>query len=110
MHSTSNIFFKRWFRRSVLASVVLLLAACGGGGGGAPANRAPTANAGADQSVARNSQVTLTGTGADDGGSLTYAWSQTSGPSVTLAGGAARTATFTAPNVSVDTALDSPLE
>ncbi len=49
-------------------------------------NRAPTANAGPDQSVQVGSQVTLDGSGSTDpdGNSLTYAWRQVSGTAVTL--------------------------
>jgi LmbE family N-acetylglucosaminyl deacetylase len=62
-----------------------------------PPNQAPTANAGANQTVNGGASVTLTGSGTDpEGSALTYTWTQFSGPSVTLAGsGAART--FTAP-------------
>jgi len=64
-----------------------------------PANVAPTANAGPDQlSVASGSTVTLDGTGSTDvGGSVTrYAWTQTSGPTVTLSSVTAAQPTFTA--------------
>ncbi|MBI5866367.1 MAG: SMP-30/gluconolactonase/LRE family protein [Planctomycetes bacterium] len=72
----------------------------GTGGTGAtqpPANAAPTVNAGADQSVAGGSPVTLAATASDpEGGPLTYAWSQTAGTPVTLAGGTTATAAFSA--------------
>jgi hypothetical protein len=62
-------------------------------------NHAPTANAGADQTVASGATVNLDGTGSSDpdGGALTYAWTQTSGPTVTLAGANTATPSFTAP-------------
>lgn len=64
-------------------------------------NNNPTANAGADQAVAGGAPVTLTGSGADiDGDPLTFAWTQTAGAAVTLAGAATNTATFSAPQAS----------
>ena len=60
---------------------------------------APLAVAGADQSVIERSLVHLDGTGSSDpdGHALTYAWTQTSGPSVTLSSASAAQPTFTAP-------------
>ncbi len=55
---------------------------------------APTANAGADQSVAVNSLVTLDGS-ASTGASLTYAWTKSSGPAATLSSATAAKPTFT---------------
>ena len=64
------------------------------------ANAAPTADAGADQTVAAGATVTLTGGGTDpDGDALTYAWAQTSGTAVALSRATARSPTFTAPSV-----------
>jgi len=62
-------------------------------------NAAPTANAGVDQTVLVGTSVTLRATASDPDGHtpLTYAWTQTSGPAVTLQSGASATATFTAP-------------
>ena len=96
---------------AVVISIALGLAGCGGGGGSeapantTPANRAPTANAGADQSVDELSVVTLDGTRSSDldNNPLTYAWSQTGGASVTLSSTTASQPTFDAPDV---TALD----
>jgi hypothetical protein len=77
----------------------LLLAACGGGGGGTP-NTPPTANAGAGQSVFKKATVTLDGSASSDadGDSLTYAWSQASGPAVTLTNPSSAKPTFPAPS------------
>lgn len=60
----------------------------------------PIANAGVDQTVLVNSTVTLDGTGSSDPAShlpLTYAWTQTGGPAVTLTGANTTQPTFTAP-------------
>ena len=69
------------------------------------------ANAGEDQSVIEGDTVSLDGTGSDlqghsDGGAaLTYAWSQTEGPTVDLTDASTATSSFTAPDVSADTNL-----
>ena len=63
------------------------------------ANSGPIANAGADQTVARSTAVTLDGSGSNDPeGAVTYNWVQTSGPSVTLTGATTVSPTFTAPD------------
>lgn len=67
------------------------------GGGG---NVAPTANAGADQdSVIGGTLVTLNGTGStdSDGTIASYAWTQVSGPAITLSSTTVASPTFTAP-------------
>jgi len=64
-----------------------------------PVNQAPTANAGADQTVASGASVSLDGTGSSDpdADTLTFAWTQTGGTAVTLTGANTATPSFTAP-------------
>lgn len=93
---------KRMATRPWLAAVALVLAGCFGGGNdpspNQKANSPPTASAGTDQTVTVGTTVTLTGSAADTDGSIaSHAWSQTSGPAVTLANANSATATFTAP-------------
>lgn len=61
------------------------------------------ANAGADITTRPGVVVTLSGKADNSAslpaGDLTYSWSQVSGPTVTLSGGASPTASFTAPSV-----------
>jgi LmbE family N-acetylglucosaminyl deacetylase len=59
----------------------------------------PTADAGATQSAAAGATVTLDGSGSSgpNGESLTYQWTQTAGPTVTLSSATAVKPTFTAP-------------
>ncbi|WP_334078749.1 glycosyl hydrolase family 18 protein [Microbulbifer sp. M83] len=77
------------------------------GHGGGTNNRAPVANAGADQVVDAGAVVSLDGTSSYDldGDPLSYSWSQTGGTTVQLQGAAGATASFTAPDVSADTTL-----
>ncbi len=63
-----------------------------------PPNEPPTADAGVPQVVPGGSLVTLLGTGSDpEGQPLSYAWTQTAGPSVSLSDPAGATPSFTAP-------------
>ena len=64
-----------------------------------------TVNAGSDQTAAPGDTVTLTGSAADALGALTYEWSQTSGPSVSLSGANTLPASFTAPEATPETRL-----
>ncbi|WP_342378517.1 M36 family metallopeptidase [Myxococcus stipitatus] len=69
-------------------------------------NHAPTAEAKARESVPEGHSVSLRGEGHDeDGDPLTYAWTQTAGPPVTLSDATAASPRFTAPRVSKDTTL-----
>ncbi len=76
------------------------------------ANDAPTANAGADKTVAEGDSVTLDGTGSSDpdaSTTLTYAWARKAGETdnaVTLANANTASASFTAPD---DIATDAML-
>jgi MYXO-CTERM domain-containing protein len=68
-------------------------------------NAAPVVVAGEDQSVDAAAAVTVTGsaTDADDATeTLTYAWTQESGPAVTLTGADTTTVSFTAPSPTTD--------
>jgi hypothetical protein len=64
-------------------------------------NHPPVTDAGADQTVREDTPVTLRGGGTfdDDGDPLTYQWTQTAGPAVSLADPTAAEPTFTAPPV-----------
>jgi chitinase len=75
---------------------------CSGGG----SNQLPTANAGADRSIATGAAASLQGSGSDtDGTIVSYVWTQTAGPAVTLNGANTANASFTAPQVTANTAL-----
>lgn len=98
-------------RLFAISSIAIVITGCGGGGGGGgssppPPNQAPTANAGADQTVVEGLTVTLSAAASSDSdGTISgYSWTQTSGASVTLQDANSATATFTAPLT--DTALD----
>jgi hypothetical protein len=63
-------------------------------------NHPPTANPGNDQTVNEGDTVSLNGSGTDpDNNTLTFAWSQFSGPTVTLSDPTDPKATFIAPQV-----------
>jgi hypothetical protein len=63
----------------------------------------PVANAGADQSVQEGATVTVDGSASNDtGGSIVaFAWTQVSGPAVTLSNASAARPTFVAPAVTL---------
>ena len=68
-------------------------------------NQAPTANAGADQTVDTEATVTLDAAGSSDpdtGDTLSYSWEQTAGTTVTLSSVTASGPTFTAPSSTSD--------
>ncbi|MGD9598115.1 MAG: hypothetical protein AB7G76_02485 [Steroidobacteraceae bacterium] len=67
----------------------------------------PIADAGTDQTMLAGARVVLSGARSrDPGGSVSgYAWTQTAGPAVVLAGASTVAPTFTAPDVTGSTAL-----
>lgn len=97
--------------------LALTLTACGGSGGGddggnnggGNTNRAPTAAAGADQTVDEFDAVTLDGSASNDpdGDSLTYSWTQTAGTTVTLSDRTVAMPTFDAPDVTAPNTPDT---
>ena len=99
--SGASLSGKSHFGLTLLASVVLT--GCSGSSndsGGGNVNNAPSANAGTDQTVAESVVVQLAGSGTDaDGDSLTYSWTQTAGPTVTLNAPNSAATSFTAPDV-----------
>jgi hypothetical protein len=74
-------------------------------------NQPPQADAGSDQAVSANTQVTLDGSASadPDGIIATYKWTQTTGTTVTLANATSAKPTFTAPNVTSTSTLDFEL-
>ena len=67
-------------------------------------NTPPVAEAGTNQTVNYGATVTLNGSGSSDadGDTLTYAWTQTEGTTVTLSSTTAASPTFTAPGEAGD--------
>jgi len=74
---------------------------------GTAVNQAPNSIAGSSQTVSPGDNVVLNGSQSNDpdGDQLSYAWSQTMGPAVTLSNAGTETASFTAPDVTSDTLL-----
>jgi choice-of-anchor B domain-containing protein len=70
-------------------------------------NSAPNSVAGSSQTVRPGTTVTLNGSGSNDpdGDTLSYAWSQTQGPAVSLSNANTISASFTAPSITSDTLL-----
>jgi hypothetical protein len=65
-----------------------------------PVNALPVANAGADQSIDEQTQVSVTATVSDsDGSVVSTSWTQVSGPQVTMSGADSASMSFTAPAV-----------
>ena len=75
-----------------------------------PENNIPVAMAGDDQTVVEGREVTLKGSGSDpDNDPLTFSWTQTTGPLVTLVNNEAAAAGFVAPDVEQQTSLEFEL-
>lgn len=70
-------------------------------------NQRPVAVAGADQTVDEGAAVVLSGAGSSDpdGNSVSFTWTQVSGPGVELSGANTEAPSFTAPTVSQNTEL-----
>jgi beta propeller repeat protein len=70
-------------------------------------NQNPTANAGPDQTIDEGAVVNLNGMASSDpnGDSLTYSWTQTAGPLVTLNNPNTASPSFVAPQVDTNTTL-----
>jgi len=75
------------------------------------ANNAPSANAGFSQTVQEGTTVVLDGSSSSDpdGDTITFAWVQTIGPSVTLSNPDSAISSFVAPQVSASTTLNFQL-
>jgi len=112
---TFTILHKTLFY-SVCAAAFISLSACGGGSGGnsgsvavvppppppPPTNSAPTANVTVDKAALDEGQTfTLDGTGSSDaeGDSLTYSWTQISGPAIDGTFGTTDTLELTVPEL-----------
>ena len=80
---------------------MLALGGCGSGG----KTSHPSANAGPDQTVGSGASVTLDGGASSGTGTLSYAWLQTGGTTVTLSSTAETRPSFTAPLVIADETL-----
>ncbi|MFT6903172.1 MAG: hypothetical protein ACJAXS_003395 [Colwellia sp.] len=95
----------------IIVVLSTLFSACGGGSDSENTtksiqNISPVANAGADQAVDELNEVSLSGSGTDEDGSITsYSWSQTAGTAVELTNSDTATATFVAPDVTSNEAL-----
>lgn len=74
-------------------------------------NQVPSADAGINRSVDEGQTVVLSGHGTDaDGSIVAYAWTQTGGPAVSLAGANTAAPSFVAPTVATPTALQFSLQ
>lgn len=97
------------FRTIYASAITLSLVACADGGADSGANiinAAPIVSAGTAQSVTEGATVTLNATASDpNGDAMTIAWSQVSGPMVTLNSTTSLTPSFQAPNVNDPTEI-----
>ncbi|TKD53123.1 PhoX family protein [Sphingomonas baiyangensis] len=111
----SALVERRYSRRSTIqggaATMALavfggsMLAACDDTGNDVENDQPPVVTAGSSGTASAGRLVTLNSTVTDDGGIVTSAWTQVSGPTVTLNGAGTDTATFVAPSVSANQPL-----
>ncbi|MGL1956787.1 MAG: S8 family serine peptidase [Colwellia sp.] len=99
------------FTIKAVSSVIfsLFLVACGGGGGSSSTpttpqpggNQSPTVNAGNNQTVNENTQVSLLGSASDSDGTIaSYSWAQVGNTGITLNSTDSASTSFMAPEVS----------
>lgn len=97
----------------ITSLVTLGIVGCSGGGDSEepqPTNQKPTANAGQDQTVNEQTQVTLEGAGTDSDGSIAnYNWVQLSGNSVELTGHDSANLVFNSPVAKTEALLEFEL-
>lgn len=98
-----RLISSRLFRTFSAILPIFALAACGGGSAtnmAPPTNQPPVANAGTDKTVFETAPTSLTGVGTDaNGDTLTFAWTQIAGQSVTINNSTLAAADFIAPDV-----------
>ena len=107
--SLESIVEARYSRRSLLGGMSataaalfgLPLVACGDGDDKTP----PTVSAGQSITTSTGKAINLAGSPGNVGGLTAVAWTQVSGPAVTLTNAATNTASFIAPSVSASTPL-----
>jgi len=95
------------------AASLVALAGCGGGGGSSssappappPGNAPPAVDAGDDFAVNEGADAELQGSVTDPDSTVTVSWTQTAGPAVALSDSSVLNPSFTAPDVTADTAL-----
>jgi len=100
-------FLNKTLTQSLL---VITLAACGGGGSDSTPkqveNQLPSVNAGANQTVNENTEVSLSGSASDSDGTIaSYSWAQASGTDVTLSTTDSAGTSFMTPEVTSNQVL-----
>ena len=96
---------KQYKRLIPLLLTTMTLTACGGSdsnndGPDEIQNQAPTVTTGDDVTVNEQTEVTLTGSGADSDGTIaSYSWTQSAGTAVTLENASTDSVTFTSPTI-----------
>jgi len=108
--SSTNISLKGLVTALVIPGL-LILSACGGGSGEVEkvqlaSNKAPSVNAGQDQSAMANEIIGISASASDSDGTIeSYSWTQISGTSVNLISPDNANASFTAPQTNGQTEI-----